>query len=759
MKRACLIGFFALITCGCAPQALSVSNGAPSSTSPPKEGPPPASSASSAAPSQPSPPKEGSSSSSSDAFLDLECDTETGQLRLKNSPTALPGKARNYYARRYCSARERSPLLVNGESLERAKSACPRPATGKGSMPRNQHQPECFKLKNEALPSSDKQTTTLWFASHDEDPQLALELERQSEDDKIKISSPKWTVALELDYTPDGTLRLVHPTNFQWNKQDRLAVAVYNAPDDFDLFIEGERAFSAVCEEAHKDATCFDVPMLKGVGTGHKLQLDFSAGPTGAFTKLAFELDTQNRIRATHVTSTHDYYRALENAYAQAKRIIKREKLLKCLDGNSRTTIPRNLYCPEQDFAILFFDETGTSPFALERVDEDDEVVIVVVPRNGKPIEELTLTTCGNADHARVAGSIAIAREAIQGSGGLGDGQQGTNAQQNQLAQAKKELDEQNAEVKKNHDRAADLKSKAEKLPTLKDEQDPKKMANALIQALKELANDQDLQASKEEIANLIKRAEAAQNNKGELQSLIDKAQSIIDKQVISYESKASEARQNVAKAERDISAIQEQIQARATARMLIAKACAAPGMTLMVRGEGQQKSSQISIKTLPIYRFSVGLALIADFATNVEYRAMSMKGETLPVIQRVDKTQGLAPPMPFIAFRPWGTSIERKRRALSIEGLGIGIGISLVEPLDHFYPGLLYEPVPGFGALVGLHWHTVPELTGGYKVNDRVQAGQPDVERKWKATPSPFLGINLDAALFVKLLGTVAGQ
>ncbi|WP_437736488.1 hypothetical protein [Sorangium sp. So ce1335] len=697
------------------------------------------------------------------ALLDVSCDAKTGQLVVAKGAT-LAGDAESYYVRRNCPGRKGAELLANREPL--TKSDCPAGAAPPAAAVGDPNLIECFELEKEALPVNDERPSTLWLSSREDDPQTAIALTRADKSGPIQIGPPTWTVALELNYAPDGTLHLVHPKTFaRKQKGSRYAVAVYNMPTKTtSVFIEGEQAFPAECKEQEADtATCFDVPMLDGVGAGYKTQLDFSTTSAGAFTRIALQLDASDRIRSTLAASAYDYLQAISAAYEQAKKRIKRQKLVDCLDSG-KTDIPRNLYCPIQNFAILFFDETGASPFALERVDEDDEVVIVVVPRNGMPIQELTLTTCGNADQARVAGSIvAVNAASAQGTDALGRGPQSVDRQKEKIEQTTKEVGEQKAEAKRNQERAADLDAKAAQLST------PvagKADANALAEKLDELSRDQaltdDLQdeqtnvkAINERIAS-SKKKEISDDDKRELNAQRESAQKDILAERYSYEQKALKAEKDAASAAREVRTLQAQLQANTAVRMLVAKHCASPRMQLTVRGEGQTQSSQISIDTLPIYRFSVGLALIADFSTKVEYRSTSVRGETVPVIQRSAETQGLAPPMPFIAWRPSGTNIERKRDWNSWEGLGIGVGISLVEPLDHLYPGVFYEPVPGFGLLVGLHWQTVPELTGGYEENDRVPAGEIGVERKWKAGPMPFVGVNLDAALFLKLVGAV---
>jgi hypothetical protein len=190
--------------------------------------------------------------------------------------------------------------------------------------------------------------------------------------------------------------------------------------------------------------------------------------------------------------------------------------------------------------------------------------------------------------------------------------------------------------------------------------------------------------------------------------------------------------------------------------RLRIAKECSADGgIKAVVRLKNEVSSKDIQVKTLALHRFTVGLGLIYDFSSEVEFRAASVKGENTPVVVRDQHRIGLSPPVPFITFRPVLVDTRRERRIS--EWFGLSLGISLAEPLEHLYLGLLVEPWPGFGVTGGVHFQTVPSLAGGYVEGDRFPSGEVPVDRRWSAEGAPlFVGLNVDASLLAKMLEAV---
>ncbi|WP_044245512.1 hypothetical protein [Chondromyces apiculatus] len=184
-----------------------------------------------------------------------------------------------------------------------------------------------------------------------------------------------------------------------------------------------------------------------------------------------------------------------------------------------------------------------------------------------------------------------------------------------------------------------------------------------------------------------------------------------------------------------------------------IVKGCSADGgLKAVLRQEGREESKDISVSTLPLHRFTIGLGLIYDFSRDVTYRAASVKGESVAVIVRDEARVGVAPPVPFVTFRFVPVDMRRTRRFSEMWGLSLGF--SLVEPLDHLYPGILFEPLPGFGLVGGFHLQTEPTLAGGYKEGDRFSGGEVPVDERWAAPSVPlFVGLNVDAALFTRVL------
>ncbi len=197
-----------------------------------------------------------------------------------------------------------------------------------------------------------------------------------------------------------------------------------------------------------------------------------------------------------------------------------------------------------------------------------------------------------------------------------------------------------------------------------------------------------------------------------------------------------------------------------AAARTIIAKACSAPrGLEATVRGSNSQTSATLKAPTLELFSFTFGLGLVADFSTKREFVAVTNKGENVPRIHLSERLQGIAPPVPFISWRPWKVDTRRSRFGGRGDWFGVTAGISLVEPLDHLYLGAMFEPLPGFGFVLGYHFQTRPFLKDGYKDGDSVPGGLIATERRWDLGHDVFTAINFDASLLTRLVGTLSSQ
>lgn len=191
--------------------------------------------------------------------------------------------------------------------------------------------------------------------------------------------------------------------------------------------------------------------------------------------------------------------------------------------------------------------------------------------------------------------------------------------------------------------------------------------------------------------------------------------------------------------------------------RLIRAKECSADeGIKVIVRQSGSDSSNEVKVPTLALHTITIGLGLIYDFALTREFRASSVKGEAVPVIISDEHLRGISPPVPFVFWRPWKVT-KQKRRPWPPDFLGIGLGVSLVEPLDHLYLGALLEPYPGLGLIGGYHFQTIKTLANGYHVGDRFPAGDVPVDRRWNVTGEEwFAGVYVDAALFSNLLKAI---
>ncbi|TKC93681.1 hypothetical protein [Polyangium fumosum] len=189
-----------------------------------------------------------------------------------------------------------------------------------------------------------------------------------------------------------------------------------------------------------------------------------------------------------------------------------------------------------------------------------------------------------------------------------------------------------------------------------------------------------------------------------------------------------------------------------------VVKGCSSDRGASATLRAGSQESKNIQVPTLALHRFTIGLGLIYDFSTRVDYRAVTVKGENTPIIVEDKHLVGIAPPIPFVAFRPVPVDVKRSRLRSPGEWFGVALGISVVEPLDHLYLAGLVEPFPGFGFLLGAHFHTVPTLAGGYQSGDRFTGGtEVPVDKRWQIEATrAFLGLSVDASLLTRLLQAI---
>jgi hypothetical protein len=166
------------------------------------------------------------------------------------------------------------------------------------------------------------------------------------------------------------------------------------------------------------------------------------------------------------------------------------------------------------------------------------------------------------------------------------------------------------------------------------------------------------------------------------------------------------------------------------------------------------ETAQEITIPTLALNRLTIGLGLVFDFSLQTEFRASAVKGESVPVIVQDQHQRGIVPPVPFVALRPF--AVDSKRMRSFYQWWAPALGISLTEPLDHLYLGLLVEPFPGLGAIGGYHFHREPTLAGGYQIGDRIPGGVVATDKRWAdpARRDLFLGLNIDASVLVNLLG-----
>jgi hypothetical protein len=170
--------------------------------------------------------------------------------------------------------------------------------------------------------------------------------------------------------------------------------------------------------------------------------------------------------------------------------------------------------------------------------------------------------------------------------------------------------------------------------------------------------------------------------------------------------------------------------------------------------------SSTIAVPTLSLYRITLGLGVVYDVSKETEFRAESVKGESVPQIVQDDHTRGLAT-LAMVSLRLERVDTERARvLARPLSWISPTVGVSLTHPTDHIYAGLLLDPVPGLGFVVGMHFRREPTLARGYQVGDRVPGDEVATDKRWRDVDFDrdyFAGLNLDAAVIANILKGLA--
>jgi hypothetical protein len=165
--------------------------------------------------------------------------------------------------------------------------------------------------------------------------------------------------------------------------------------------------------------------------------------------------------------------------------------------------------------------------------------------------------------------------------------------------------------------------------------------------------------------------------------------------------------------------------------------------------------SVNIAVPTLALSRITIGLGLLYDFTRTTTWRTDAVKGESVPVLMADKKAEGLSP-VAFVALRI--VRVDSKNVRSASQMFAPVVGISLSAPLEHVYFGALFEPLPGFGALAGWHFHQDETVRGGYEVGDRVPGGAIATDKRWQAIDwdlgkNFYLGVYMDSKVFSAIL------
>lgn len=127
---------------------------------------------------------------------------------------------------------------------------------------------------------------------------------------------------------------------------------------------------------------------------------------------------------------------------------------------------------------------------------------------------------------------------------------------------------------------------------------------------------------------------------------------------------------------------------------------CAASdgGVSAIVNREGEARAA--TIRTNPLYNFSVGFALGYDDTTERTFGVRTAAGDTVPRIAEINDKIGLGT-LFFVSFYPLPRDFQ-KRDFLLPERFKLFVALDLEDLDEHLIAGAGYELLPGFDALVG---------------------------------------------------------
>jgi hypothetical protein len=184
-------------------------------------------------------------------------------------------------------------------------------------------------------------------------------------------------------------------------------------------------------------------------------------------------------------------------------------------------------------------------------------------------------------------------------------------------------------------------------------------------------------------------------------------------------------------------------------------------GITVSVTSDDGQntQTQQIEIETLAVYNFILSLGLVYDFSLETEFITRTPKGATVPQIVADEHVRGLQNPILVLGYHFYPVDAERPRQGTDFIPSPF-LGFSFTDPLEHLYFGIVFEPFPGLGALIGYHAFEEETLAGGYEVGDSFPSGDVPTNERWTLDARNIvLGLNVDSAIFANILKALKGK
>jgi hypothetical protein len=162
-----------------------------------------------------------------------------------------------------------------------------------------------------------------------------------------------------------------------------------------------------------------------------------------------------------------------------------------------------------------------------------------------------------------------------------------------------------------------------------------------------------------------------------------------------------------------------------------------------------------LALTVVPLYRLSVGVAVLYDFTVAPSFSSEVHEGTSVPII--ASNQDRVGPSMvAFVAVRPAAVDTQSFVRRPS-QWFAPAVGVSLRAPLDHVYLGALIEPFSGIGLIGGYHFLRKTTLAGNYEVGDAIASGAVPTKKDWSPRKQDwFVGLAFDGRVLAALISAL---